>query len=228
MKTAAVLFTGGKDSVHALHIAHRDGFDIRVLVSVIPHYKYSMIYHQPYFNGLVSQAQSLQIPLETIGVYNQEEELDALRSILRRVRDRYNVNALVTGAVKSQFQYKLFSKISGDLGLVHVAPNWGLEEVSYMLNVLSTGIEFIIISITSMGIPHALLGKVIDMKDLEKLIPLSKKYGFNLSFEGGEAETFVVNAPLFKYRLIAHGRVEILSEYEGYFHIDKLHLLKKQ
>ncbi|MEM4717854.1 MAG: ATP-binding protein, partial [Desulfurococcaceae archaeon] len=147
MSTAAVLFTGGKDSIYALHVAHKDGFDIRVLVSVIPLYRYSMIYHQPFFHGLVSQAQSLQIPLETIGVYNQDEEVSALRFILKKARDKYHVRTIISGAVKSLFQYKLFNKISDELGLVHLAPNWGLDEKSYMLNILNNGVEFIIISI---------------------------------------------------------------------------------
>jgi diphthamide synthase (EF-2-diphthine--ammonia ligase) len=30
---------------------------------------------------------------------------------------------------------------------------------------------------------------------------LSKKYGFNISFEGGEAETLVLDCPIFRKRL---------------------------
>ena len=37
--------------------------------------------------------------------------------------------------------------------------------------------------------------------NLTELENLSKKFHFNLNFEGGEAETFVINCPLFKKRI---------------------------
>jgi Predicted ATPases of PP-loop superfamily len=96
-----------------------------------------------------------------------------------------------------------------------------------MVNVLRENIEFMLTSITSMGIPFELLGRIFTWRDLDKLIKLSKKYGFNLSFEGGEAETFVTNAPLFKYKLILTGRTIIVSDYEGYYEISRVKLVKK-
>ncbi|MEM4976321.1 MAG: ATP-binding protein, partial [Desulfurococcaceae archaeon] len=78
MKNAAVLFTGGKDSTYALHKAVESGLRVSVLLTVVPYYKYSMLYHPPYFSVLVSQAQSLGIPLESIGLYDKLKELDAL------------------------------------------------------------------------------------------------------------------------------------------------------
>ena len=41
------------------------------------------------------------------------------------------------------------------------------------------------------------LGKKIQIQILTILKNLSEKFGFNLNFEGGEAETFVVNCPIF-------------------------------
>ncbi|MEM0001353.1 MAG: diphthine--ammonia ligase [Desulfurococcaceae archaeon] len=227
MPTAAVLFTGGKDSVFALHEAIERGIQVKALVSIIPLYKYSMLYHQPNFNGLIAQAQALSLPLETIGLINPSEETRALYILLSRVKRKYGIDMLVTGAVKSVFQYKAFSKVSEEVGIELYAPNWGVNEEEYMARILGKNIEFMLISITSMGIPHDLLGRVFTWKDLEYLIRLSKKYGFNLSFEGGEAETYVINAPLFKYRLIVSGRKIIISEYEGYFELEKISLSKK-
>jgi len=59
-------------------------------------------------------------------------------------------------------------------------------------------------------------------------VRLSRKYGFNLSFEGGDAETLVVDAPLFKYRLELTGRKHIVSEYEGYYIVEEIKSIKKQ
>lgn len=228
MKNACILFTGGKDSVFALHRAIESGLDIRVLLTVIPRYKYSMLYHQPYFNGLISQAQALGIPLESIGWEEPGREEYALKTLLERAKKRFNVEVVVTGGIKSRFQQRVFSRIANELGLVISSPNWGIDEEEYMKIILDEGIRFIVISITSMGIPHSLLGKIFDRGDLDKLIKASGKYGFNISFEGGEAETFVIDAPMFKYRLEVSGRPIVLSEYEGYFDIEKIYLFKKR
>ena len=56
-----------------------------------------------------------------------------------------------------------------------------------------------IISATSDGLDESWLGKEITNEDLITLQSLSQKHGFNLSFEGGEAETFVTNCPLFTF-----------------------------
>lgn len=228
MKPTAVLYTGGKDSVFALHIARENGLDVKVLASIIPHYQYSMLYHQPPYHGILAQAQSMNIPLETIGLDDPNREIDALRLLVSRIAKRYGVRVLVTGAVKSRYQYRAFESIAREIGLELYAPNWGIDDESYMRSLINSGIEFIIISITSMGIPIDLLGRVIQGSDLERLERLSRKYGFNLSFEGGEAETFVVNAPFFKYKIDVKGSIEVLSEFEGYYRISRVCLVKKQ
>lgn len=228
MKTAVVLYTGGKDSVYALHIARRNGFDVCALISIIPHYEHSMLYHKPPYYGIVAQAHSMNIRLESIGLYEPDREVDALRALISRVVRKYGVKILVTGAVKSKYQYRVFENIAREAGLTLYAPSWGVDEESYMRDILRSGIEFILISITSMGIPMDLLGKTLTINDLERLVKNSRRYGFNLSFEGGEAETFVVNAPFFKYRVHLEGEIEVVSEFEGYFRIHRVSLLKKQ
>lgn len=215
--SAAVLFTGGKDSVFALHKVASAGLRPSVLVSVIPLYKYSMLYHQPYFPLLSAQAYSLNIPLETIGVGDPRDEERALESALRRARDLYGVKYVVSGAIASNFQKKRFEAIARKLGLEPVAPLWGVDQRAYLRSVLESGIEFVIISITSMGIPHDLLGRPLGPGDIERIVALSAKYGFNPSFEGGEAETLVVDAPLFKYRISLSGEIKRVSDYEAYF-----------
>jgi len=58
-----------------------------------------------------------------------------------------------------------------------------------------------IISVSSMGLDASFLGIILNYSTLEDLYRRSKKYGFNLSFEGGEAETIVLDCPIFKKRL---------------------------
>ena len=223
-----VLFTGGKDSVMALHKAVESGLRPVVLLTAIPLYRYSMLYHQPIFTCLQLQAKALELPLETIGVYDPQMELTSLKLLIRRAKVKYRVEAIVTGAIKSRYQFRVFNDIALEEGLKVYAPLWMIDEESYLRELVEAGIRFMLISITSMGIPLSLLGKVVEKDDVERLITLSKKYGFNLSFEGGDAETLVVDAPLFKYVLAPSGRVEVVSEFEGYYVVEKVKLLRKR
>ncbi len=222
-----MLFTGGKDSTFALHKAVEDGLDVSVLVSVIPHYDYSPLYHKPHFEVLKCQAQALGLPLETVGVCSESDERNALYTVLKRARDIYGVKVTVLGAIKSRYQLRVFGDIASSLKLELCTPLWNIPEENYLDTLLNYGISFTIISVTSMGMPLSLLGKIITHEDVKKLKTLATRYGFNLSFEGGEAETLVLDAPLFKYRIFVKGREVVVSDYEGYYVISKCSLVKK-
>ena len=55
----------------------------------------------------------------------------------------------------------------------------------------------------------------------------AKKFGINVAFEGGEAETFVLNAPMFKRRLeIKDAQTIMHDKYSGIYLIKKIKLTK--
>ena len=66
-----------------------------------------------------------------------------------------------------------------------------------MNNLLDANFDFIMTTVSSGGLDDSWLGKLISKSDIDVLNRLSKKFGFNLNFEGGEAETFVIDCPLF-------------------------------
>ena len=55
-----------------------------------------------------------------------------------------------------------------------------------------------IVKVAADGLDESWIGKVIDKKNLEKLIVLSKKYRFSISGEGGEIETEILDGPIFR------------------------------
>ena len=67
-----------------------------------------------------------------------------------------------------------------------------------MREILEAGFEFIITKIAAEGLNKTWLGRTITHRDVNKLVGLNKKVGFNIAFEGGEAETLVTDCPLFK------------------------------
>ena len=63
------------------------------------------------------------------------------------------------------------------------------------------------------GIDESWLGRLIDKEALSELEKISEKTYLHLAFEGGEAETLVIDGPIFKRR------IEIL-EAETDWHLD--------
>ena len=59
----------------------------------------------------------------------------------------------------------------------------------------------------------------ITKEDIATLNQLSKKHGFNLSFEGGEAETFVTDCPLFSSPIKIVKSKKIWDGHRGRFEI---------
>jgi len=216
-----VLFTGGKDSTYALHLAYLQGFDVEVLLSIIPHYKYSMLYHRPVFELLKLQAQSMGIPLLSIGLKEGEKELYVLYELLWKAKSIFGIKGVFSGALLSDYQRMRYSIVAEKLGLKTYNPLWRIDQRKYMLELVENGIEFIIFSINTYGIPLRFLGKKIELKEVYEILERSKKYGFNPAFEGGECETFVVNAPLFKKEIFIEGKPIRISQFEGYLKIEK-------
>jgi diphthine-ammonia ligase len=125
----------------------------------------------------------------------------------------------VHGGILSEFQKTKFDGVALDLGLHVISPLWQKNQTQYMRLLLDSGFEFIITSVSADGLDKHWLGKKITKDDLDKLEHLSAKHKFNLSFEGGEAETFVVNCPLFSNPIEIQDSSISWDGYRGRFEI---------
>jgi diphthamide synthase (EF-2-diphthine--ammonia ligase) len=80
--------------------------------------------------------------------------------------------------------------------------------------------------VTSAGLDETWLGREITRDDVKQLERLSTKHGFNLTFEGGEAETFVLDCPLFYSPIVIIKANKIWDGYRGRFEITEAVLEK--
>ena len=214
MKLAA-LFSGGKDSTYSIYLAKRQGHEIKCLLSVFPKSDESHLLHHPNLKWTSLQSESMKIPQITIESSSDDTstELEAIEKILIMAKEEYNVEGMVHGGIKSKFQKDKFENLCNKLNLKSISPLWETEPKQYLDDLISSNFVFIISSVSSGGLDDTWLGKKIGNDELEHLQTLSEKFGFNLNFEGGEAETFVINCPLFSYP------IEILKEkksWDGY------------
>lgn len=216
------LYSGGKDSTYALHWAVLKGFDVLCLITLIPKREDSWMFQYPNVNFTKYQAEAMGLKLFTFttsGEKNLELE-DLKRAFLRAKKE--GAEGIVSGALLSDYQRLNISIIAEEVGLKTYAPLWRKNQEEYMRWLVRDGFKFIITSASAYGFPFELLGKIIEIEDIEKIIEASRKYGFNPAFEGGEAETFVTYAPLFKRELKVIGKLRKLSDYEWRYEIIRI------
>ena len=89
-----------------------------------------------------------------------------------------------------------------------------------MDTLIDSKFKFILTSVSSDGLDQTWLGRIISADDIAKLNKLSNKYGFNLNFEGGEAETFVVDCPLYSEPILITKSKIMWDGYRGRFEIE--------
>jgi ABC transporter with metal-binding/Fe-S-binding domain ATP-binding protein len=220
MKLAA-LFSGGKDSTYSIHLVKNQGHDVRCLLSVFPKSAESHLLHHPNLKWTRLQSESMKIPQITTESYSDETstELQVMEEMLVMAKHDYSIEGIVHGGIKSKFQKNIFETLCNKLNLKLFSPLWDSEPKQYLDDLLSSSFVFIIASVSSGGLDDSWLGKKIGKKELEHLQTLSEKFGFNLNFEGGEAETFVTNCPLFSHPIEITKEEKIWDGYRGRFEI---------
>lgn len=217
----ASLYSGGKDSTFALYKALKDGHQVSCLITILPDRDDSLFFH--YHNAYCTayQAFCLGIPLISTkaGCESKEKELDALEQALSEAKQTFAVDGVVTGALASKFQHENFQQVCSKLGLSCYSPSWNVDQTQYMRDLLANNFVIMIVGVSAAGLDERWLGCVLDHSALNELESLSKKYGFSIAFEGGEAETFVLYCPIFKKRIEVRDAKKHWDGVRGYFEI---------
>ena len=217
----ACLFSGGKDSTYAIHVAKKQGHDVTCLLSIFPKSDESHLLHHPNLQWTKLQSESMNIPQLTAISSSDDtgDELIIIENLLRHAKVQFQIDGLLHGGIKSKFQKEQFETLCSKLNLIPVAPLWETEPKKYMNDLLDSGFNFMMITVSSDGLDEQWLGKLILKSDIEILNNLSSKFGFNLNFEGGEAETFVIDCPLFSNPIKINKFLKHWDGYRGRFEI---------
>jgi len=207
-----VLFSGGKDSTLALHYAYEKE-EVACLITLISLNKESYMFHTPNIEVSALQAEALGLPRVTrVTTGEKEKELEDLEQAIAEAVKEYRIEGVVTGAVESVYQAERVQRICHRLGLWCFNPLWKLDQKALLEELLERGFKVVISGVFAYPLDETWLGKQIDPVMIERLIELQCKYGLSPSGEGGEIETTVLDAPLFKKK------IKILSssvEYRG-------------
>ncbi|XP_041901528.1 diphthine--ammonia ligase-like isoform X3 [Corvus kubaryi] len=246
------LISGGKDSCYNMMQCVAAGHQIVALANLRPaentghtdeldSYMYQTVGH----HAIDLYADALDLPLyrgfikgtsvNTGRVYTacQEDEVEDLYQLMKLVKDKEGVEGVSVGAILSDYQRIRVEDVCRRLNLQPLAYLWHWNQEILLKEMISSNIQAIIIKVAAFGLdPDKHLGKTLgEMEPI--LLELSEKYGVHVCGEGGEYETFTLDCPLFKKKIVVDSAEVVVHSADAfapvaYLHFLKLHLENKQ
>uniref|UniRef100_A0A8D3B9I9 Diphthine--ammonia ligase n=2 Tax=Scophthalmus maximus TaxID=52904 RepID=A0A8D3B9I9_SCOMX len=246
MKVVA-LISGGKDSCYNMMQCVAAGHRIAALANLRPahtdeldSYMYQTVGHQAI--ELYGEAMDLPLyrrtiqgsSLDTSRNYSETEgdEVEDLYELLRLVKEKEAVEAVSVGAILSDYQRVRVENVCLRLGLQPLAYLWRRDQESLLSEMISSDLRAILIKVAAFGLdPEKHLGK--PLADMEPYLKqLSQKYGVHICGEGGEYETFTLDCPLFKKKIVIDAAETVIHSADafapvGYLRFTKMHAENK-
>ncbi len=197
-----ILYSGGKDSTYAAYIAKQQGHELTCLITMIPESSESYLFHYPNIDWTDLQSQALDIPivktnLRTVG----ESEVQELAKAIKKAKEKHFFEGIVTGGLASVYQKDRIEAVCNEAGLEAISPSWMTDPEEYMQNIIKSGFKVMIVGVAAEGLDINWLGRIITEEMIDELKKLKSCFDININFEGGEAETYTLDSPIFKKRI---------------------------
>ncbi|MDD1709924.1 MAG: diphthine--ammonia ligase [Methanoregulaceae archaeon] len=222
-----VLCSGGKDSLFACGRA-MEKEEVVCLIAIRPENEESYMFHTPNVSLVPLQAEAAGLPLiEIQSAGEKETELGDLRQGLILAREQQGIEGVVTGAVLSVYQATRIQQICHDLGLWCFNPLWYIDQEKYLNSLLEKGFKVLVSGVFAEPFDERWLGRPLDYSAVTLLKHYREHYGIMLTGEGGEYETFVLDAPFFTKRIEIIEASTDYQNYRGFYRIIRARLVDK-
>ncbi|KAL6105415.1 dph6 [Pungitius sinensis] len=241
------LISGGKDSCYNMMQCVAAGHRIVALANLRPaltdeldSYMYQTVGH----HAIELYAEVMELPLyrrtiqgsslNTSRNYSVTEgdEVEDLYELLHLVKEKEGVEAVSVGAILSDYQRVRVENVCLRLGLQPLAYLWRRDQESLLSEMISSDLHAVLIKVAAFGLdPEKHLGK--PLADMEPYLKqLSQKYGVHICGEGGEYETFTLDCPLFKKKMVIDSAETVIHSADafapvGYLNFTEIHTENK-
>jgi predicted ATP pyrophosphatase (TIGR00289 family) len=225
----AVLFSGGKDSVMAVHYAMQQGWDIEALIAVKPKNTEAYLWHYSTVEWTLLSAQAMGLPLFLLK--NDEIGPEKEANVLQQVFSRLKINALLLGGVGLQkTQIESVKKLAAKYKIQVLVPYETYSSEQLLREELKAGFDIRITNVAVDGLGPEWLGKKLDGNSALQMKMLSEKHGFNILGEGGHYDSFVVDGTIFKQKIefLDTKKVWDSKTSSGYLEVTNAELVEKE
>ncbi|MCS7123304.1 MAG: diphthine--ammonia ligase [Candidatus Aenigmarchaeota archaeon] len=221
----AVLYSGGKDSTLALIRALRY-HNVVCLITILSENKFSYFFHTSNIELTKYQAEAIGIDIFNFYTSGEKDvEIKDLENAIKECKKEFGIEGIVSGVIRSKYQLSRIKEICRKLDLFCLTPLWLISSREEIEEIEKNKIEAIITQVSSYPMDEKYLGRKIDRNVFEEL----EKMKIDFAGEGGEYETFVLDANIFKKRIEIVEFEKFFDEKEnfGSFIIKKVKLIKK-
>jgi|TARA_B100001964_G_scaffold203848_1_gene233183 ABC transporter with metal-binding/Fe-S-binding domain ATP-binding protein len=223
-----ILYSGGKDSTYAAYIAKQQGHEISCLITMMPESSESYLFHYPNISWTDLQSQALGVPIVKTKIKNVgESEVLELAKAIKKAKEKHFFEGIVTGGLASRYQKDRIEAVCSDAGLQALSPSWMMDPEKYMLNIIKSGFKVMIVGVAAEGLDINWLGRIITEEMIDELKKLKSCFDININFEGGEAETYTLDAPIFRKRIEVQKMEKHWFNYYGFLEIKAAKLVGK-
>ncbi|XP_069494629.1 diphthine--ammonia ligase [Ambystoma mexicanum] len=246
------LISGGKDSTYNMMQCVAAGHQVVALANLRPadkegltdeldSYMYQTVGHQAI--DLYAEAMGLPLYRRTIEgssmdtgrVYTECEgdEVEDLHKLLKLVKEAEDVEGVSVGAILSDYQRVRVENVCKRLNLQPLAFLWRRHQEELLSEMILAGVDAIVIKVAAFGLdPDKHLGRRLSQVR-PHLRELSRKYGVHVCGEGGEFETFTLDCPLFRKRIVVDSSETVVHSADAfapvaYLRFQQLHLEDKE
>ena len=183
---AAALFSGGKDSLYALHLVEKKGITVDHLITLLPTLQWPSP-HAENIEALKILAESIGKKFTIIDFKREEALIEELGSL--------DVDALVAGDIFVEAHVRFFEDVCNRVGLELLAPLYGRNSSELFDEIFSSGFKALVTGVNLKFLEEDLLGFIISEETRAAF--LSKIRDKDPLGENGEFHTLVLECPLY-------------------------------
>lgn len=188
-------WSGGKDSCFALMQATQQGYQPKVLLNVLNEAGKISRSHGIPSAILRAQAEATNLPIHLISSSWNDYEKNFIEA-LTYLTKKHQLSHAIFGDIDLQPHRDWEEKVCTAAGLKAVLPLWQQNRKQLVMQMLSSGIETIIVSC------NEVMGKrFLGQQLTETLVDELEHLGVDACGENGEFHTLVLNCPVFKNRI---------------------------
>ncbi|KAI8482639.1 diphthine--ammonia ligase [Branchiostoma belcheri] len=241
------LVSGGKDSCYNMMQCVAEGHQIVALANLRPQgkdeldsYMFQTVGHDaidlyaeamglPLYRRTI-QGGSLQVDMDYTPT--EADEVEDLFFLLQEIKGDVEIEAVSVGAILSDYQRVRVENVCSRLGLTSLGYLWRRNQQELLQEMIDAQVHAIVIKVAALGLdPDKHLGLTLQ-QIYPHMLEMSKKFGLNICGEGGEYETFTLDCPLFRKKIIIDSSEKVVHSADpfapvAYLKFPKMHLKDK-
>jgi diphthine-ammonia ligase len=183
---AVGLFSGGKDSLYAVHLVEKQGVTVDHLITLLPTLPWPSP-HSENIESLKILAESMKKHLTIVDFQKDGAFIDALKSL--------EVDALVAGDINVEAHLSGLKDVCSKTGLELLEPIYGRDTSELFHEIFGLGFKALITGVNLEDLGEEWLGFTISKETRSEF--LSKIGNADPLGENGEFHTLVLECPLY-------------------------------